>query len=51
MKIFSTDNPSKGWDGTYNNKPVQNDSYVYYFRYLDGTGSVIEKTNTFILVR
>jgi gliding motility-associated-like protein len=28
-KIYESENPNEGWDGTYRGNPVQNDTYVY----------------------
>ena len=28
-KIYESENPNEGWDGTYKGRPVQQDTYVY----------------------
>ena len=50
-KIFETNNPQKGWDGSFRNSQVQNDNYVYYLKYNNGDGELTEKTGIVNLVR
>ena len=50
-EIFQTNDPSKGWDGNYLGNPVQNGNYVYHVQYVNGVGSLTEKTDIVILVR
>ncbi len=50
-KIFETDNPQKGWDGSYMGVQVQNGNYIYYLQFSNGVGSLIEKTDIINLVR
>jgi len=50
-KIFETNNPQKGWDGTFKNSQVQNDNYVYYLKYFNGDGELTENTGIITLVR
>ena len=50
-QIFTTNDPQKGWDGTYLGKFVQNDNYVYHISYLNGLGDLIEKVQVFTLIR
>ena len=50
-KIFETNNPQKGWDGTFKNSQVQNDNYVYYLKYFNGDGYLTENTGIITLVR
>jgi gliding motility-associated-like protein len=33
--VFETNDPSNGWDGSYNGKPMNSATYVYYLNYLD----------------
>tara|TARA_B110000438_G_scaffold271631_1_gene289677 strand:+ start:944 stop:4366 length:3423 start_codon:yes stop_codon:yes gene_type:complete len=49
--LFSTNNPLKGWDGTYLGQFVQNDNYVYHISYLNGVGDLTEKVQVFTLIR
>jgi len=49
--IFSTNDPSKGWDGTFNGNVVQDGNYVYHLQYLNGVGNLTEKTDVISLVR
>jgi gliding motility-associated-like protein len=50
-EIFSTNEPSKGWDGTYKGSNVQNDNYVYHLQYINSDGELSHKTDAFTLVR
>ena len=50
-KIFETNNPLKGWDGTFKNSQVQNDNYVYNLKYYNGEGKLTENTGVITLVR
>ena len=50
-KLFETNNPQKGWDGSFNNSQVQNDNYVYYLNYINGVGKLTNKTGVVTLVR
>ena len=50
-KVFETNNPQKGWDGSFKNSQVQNDNYVYYLKYVNGDGVITEKTGVITLVR
>ena len=49
--IFTTDDPQKGWDGTYLGKFVQNDNYVYHISYINGVGDLTQKVQVFTLIR
>ncbi|MFH1320539.1 MAG: gliding motility-associated C-terminal domain-containing protein [Bacteroidota bacterium] len=51
QKIFETNNPDQGWDGLFNGFPIQNDAYVYYFKFSIKNGIPIEKTGTITLLR
>ena len=50
-KIFSTNDPNKGWDGTFRGGVVQNGNYVYYLQYVDGVGEITKKTDVITLLR
>ena len=50
-KLFETNNPQKGWDGSFKNSQVQNDNYVYYLNYINGNGKLTNKTGIITLVR
>ena len=50
-EIFTTNQPSKGWDGIYKGKPAQVDNYVYHVKYINGVGEITEKTDVVSLVR
>ena len=51
MEMFSTNDPTKGWDGTYIGNLVQNGNYVYHVQYINGVGDLTEKTDIITLVR
>ena len=50
-KIFETDSPQKGWDGSYKGAQVQNGNYVYHLQFLNDLGNLTEKTDVINLVR
>ena len=50
-KIFETNNPQKGWDGTYQGSHVKNGSYVYHLQYINSLGVIANKQNYIILTR
>ena len=50
-EIFTTNNPLKGWDGTFNSNIVQDGNYVYHLQYINGVGDLTEKTDIITLVR
>tara|TARA_B100001758_G_scaffold81904_1_gene69641 strand:- start:51534 stop:54935 length:3402 start_codon:yes stop_codon:yes gene_type:complete len=49
--IFETDNPKKGWDGSFLGSQVQNGNYVYRIQFVNGDGKLSEKTGVITLVR
>ena len=50
-KVFTTNNPTKGWDGKYKGKDAQIGNYVYHVEYINGVGEFTEKTSVFRLLR
>jgi gliding motility-associated-like protein len=50
-EIFTTSNPLKGWDGTFNGNIAQDGNYVYHLQYINGVGDLTEKTDMITLVR
>lgn len=50
-EIFFTNDPEKGWDGSYNLNLVQDGNYVYLIKYLNGVGSLVEKSGVISLIR
>ena len=50
-KIFTTNNPTKGWDGKCKGKDAQIGNYVYHVEYINGVGEFTEKTSVFRLLR
>ena len=51
MLMFSTNDPQKGWDGTYLGSQVQDGNYVYHLQYINGVGDLIVKKDVITLVR
>jgi len=51
VQLFTTNDPLKGWDGTYLGEFVQNDNYVYHVSYFNGIGDLTEKVQVFTLIR
>lgn len=49
--IFSSTNPNAFWDGTYKDKPAQNDVYVYKIQLTGYDNAFFEKTGHVTLVR
>ena len=49
--LFKTNDPTKGWDGTYFGSYVQNDNYVFHVSYFNGVGDLTEKVEVFTLIR
>ncbi len=50
-KIFQTADQDKGWDGTYNGKPMNIGTYVWYLQGLEYDGTRIEKSGNVVLIR
>jgi gliding motility-associated-like protein len=50
-EIFTTNDPTKGWDGKYQGKDAQVGNYVYHVKYINGIGELTEKTDLVSLVR
>jgi gliding motility-associated-like protein len=51
QRIFETNDPQKGWDGSYEGSQVQNGNYVYHLQFLNSAGNLTEKTDVITLVR
>jgi gliding motility-associated-like protein len=49
--LFSTNDPQKGWAGTYLGNMVQNGNYIYHLQFRNGVGNLTEKTAVVTLVR
>ena len=49
--LFTTNNPSKGWDGTYKGNILPSGEYVYHLQYINGLGEYTEQINTITLIR
>jgi gliding motility-associated-like protein len=50
-KVFESTDPSSGWNGEYNNKPMNAGTYVYYLHALSIYNDNIEQKGTVTLVR
>jgi gliding motility-associated-like protein len=51
MLLYSTNDPHKGWDGTYLGNHVQGGNYVYHLQFINTEGNLTEKTAVVTLVR
>lgn len=53
LKVFSTDDPTSGWDGTHNGEPCQQGAYPWHLRYrtIATPERWHEKTGTVTLIR
>jgi len=49
--MFSTNDPAKGWDGTFKGSVIQDGNYIYHLQYINGVGDLTEKTDIITLVR
>jgi gliding motility-associated-like protein len=49
--IFETNDINKGWDGTFNNEPVEKGTYVYVITYRSVNGKNISHKGTVTLIR
>ncbi len=49
-KIFGTDNPQSGWDGTYKNKPCQQDVYVWLISFKNEVSKKFETRTGHVLL-
>ena len=50
QEVFSSDNPTAGWDGMFSDKPAPPDSYVYYLKYTQADCD-LEKKGDLTLIR
>ena len=50
-KVFTTNLMYIGWDGTFNSKPCEVGTYVYYISGIDATGNAFIKKGDVILLR
>jgi len=49
--LFSTEEPNKGWDGSFNGKKQQSGTYVYVIEAVDYNDKPYFKKGTFVLIR
>ena len=49
--LFYSNNIDEGWDGTYEGKLVEQDTYVYFFKFIDLNGEEQEYRGTLSLFR
>ncbi len=50
-KMFETNDPKAGWNGTYKNNQVSTGVYVYLLKYLDNNGNEILRRGTISLLK
>jgi gliding motility-associated-like protein len=50
-KVFESENPDNGWDGTYKGFPMNVDTYLWYLKATLFDGTIIEKKGSVALVR
>lgn len=48
--LFSTKNPSEGWDGTFKGKICSPASYVYFVEFINSQGEKVKKAGTVNLI-
>ncbi len=51
VMIYSTSDPNKGWNGTYNGTPQASGTYVFIAHAVDYTGKTFAKKGTVVLIR
>ena len=51
IELFTTNNPLKGWDGTYLGTTVSQGNYVYHLQFINGIGNPTEKIDVISLIR
>jgi gliding motility-associated-like protein len=51
QQVFSTSNPSKGWDGKFGTLQQNTGSYIWYAEGIDLKNNIIKRKGTFTLVR
>jgi gliding motility-associated-like protein len=49
--VFQTNQPMRGWDGTFQGKPQENGVYVWIIKGFDKVGKVVEQRGTVTLLR
>jgi len=50
-RVFYTTDMSAGWDGTFNGKAMQMDTYTYYIRAITNADTEIIKQGNITLIR
>jgi len=50
-RVFESTNPSSGWDGDYNGKPMNSGTYVYYLHATSVNNITIDQKGNITLVR
>jgi gliding motility-associated-like protein len=51
QQVFTTSNPSVGWDGTLNGRPMVAGAYVWMAGGVDYTGKTVQRRGVVILIR
>ncbi len=50
QKIFHTEEPTEGWDGTFKGEMCQEDAYVWFIKFRSSSGEYIEQYGTVTLI-
>jgi gliding motility-associated-like protein len=51
QRVFYSNDPGKGWDGTLNGMPQPGDGYVWTVEGTDNNGKIIRRQGSFLLIR
>jgi gliding motility-associated-like protein len=51
QRVFYSNDPGKGWDGTLNGMPQPADGYVWTVEGIDNNGKTIHRQGSFLLIR
>ena len=51
QEVFTTNNLSAGWDGTFNSKNQPGGSYIWILRGKDIFGNIINQSGSVLLIR
>ncbi|MGB0916529.1 MAG: gliding motility-associated C-terminal domain-containing protein, partial [Flavobacteriales bacterium] len=51
QRLFETNNPEEGWDGSYGGKKAAQGAYVYYVQFVSSDGQTYSKNGSVTLIR
>ena len=51
QRIFETNDPNQGWDGSYNGKEQVQGAYVYFISLVSSSGETFTKNGSVTLIR